>query len=357
MSKSWPVSKCGPVRTGWSLVAVSAILSISSSPSAEVVDLGELPVGEVGAIPEDKPEQVPPSETVAGIHPALPPSSSGMFGGVEGSQYVTLFTTEEAADKHTAGGMGSVLRAAMQQVKEAVGGTEPGPPCFVVAQDWHMRAKEQPWPSSFEERPSVHGVVKGTPAAQQHPNVGVRAVRLEKLEPEGQRAHLDVREAWVDPGTLGVREIGQATLPLAKVADGPGQVTVYAAKSGASSTVHFVVALPRHKGRNAMHIGRHAQIFDGNTSGHSDCGHARLSLEARPGVGEQASLQLDVVVAEPPPLPEPDEAAGPGERPIREMRIRKLAVHLGVSRSASDAAVVPTVSFGWIGGERRQEVY
>jgi hypothetical protein len=326
---------------------------------AEPVALDDLPVGEVGAIPEEKPEQIPATEKVAGIHPALPPRSPGAFGGVEGSQYITLFPTEEAADTHTQGGMGALFRNAMQQLEKAAGGVEPGPPCFVVAQEWHMRGgKEQRWPVSFEEHPSVHGVIKGTPAAQQYPNVGIRAVRREKLEAKGERADLSAVEAWLDPGSLGVRVIGKSTMPLARVAEGPGHVDVYAAKSKSGSTIHFVVALPRHKGRAAMHIGRHTQIFSGDMTGHSDCGHARLSLQARPGLGEQAMLRVEVVVSEPEPAPAPEEGeAAMGERPIREMRIRNLAVHLAVSRSASDSAVVPTVSFGWIGRERRQEVY
>jgi len=325
----------------------------------EAVPLAKLPVGSLEPIPEDRPDDVPASEQTSGIHPALPPQNAGSFGGVAGSQYVSLFPSEEEAQQHRSGGLGAVFRKAMEKLEDAAGGVEAGPPCFVVAQDWHMQGTDIQWPPSFEARPSIHGVIKGTPAAQQYPNVGVRAVRREKLDVTGTKATLDVVQAWVDGGTLGVRQISHATLPLVEVARGPGHIVVYAAKNEAASEVHFVVGLPRYKGRAVMHVGRHAQIFVGDSSGHSDCGHARLSLKARPGFGEQALVQIEVVVAEPPPRPEqggggPSPGAPP---PIREMRLRDLAVHLGVSQTTSDETIVPTVSFGWVGPERRQEVY
>lgn len=347
-------------------VAISALVSVGVLILAGLggvahggsLSLDGLPVAEVDAVPREAPDDVPASEHTPGIHPALPPQSAGGFGGVEGSQYVNLFPSEDEAEEHRSGGLGAVFRKAMDHIDEAAGGIEPGPPCFVVAHDWHMRGDDVRWPPSYEARPSVHGVIKGTPAAQQYPNIGVRAVRRERLEVTKEQAALEVIQAWVDAGTLGVREISRSTMPLIEVAKGPGDVAVYAAKSKKGDGVHFVVGLPRRKGRSLMHVGRHVQIFAGDTSGHSDCGHARLSLRARPGFGEQALVQVEVVVAEPPPPGDGGGAPTPGEpAPIREMRLRNLAVHLAVSQTASDEGIVPTVSFGWVGRERRQEVY
>ena len=340
------------------MLGAMVVGGLGGAARGEPLSLEGLPVGEVGSVPQEGPDDVPASERVAGIHPALPPQSAGAFGGVEGSQYVNLFSTEEEAEQHRTGGIGSVFRKAMEHIDEAAGGIEPGPPCFVIAHDWHMRGDEARWPPSYEARPTVHGVIKGTPAAQQYPNIGVRAVRRERLEVSGDKGALEVIEAWVDGGTLGVREVARSSIPLVEVAKGPGNITVYAAKSKDGDEVHFVVGLPRHKGRSLMHVGRHAQIFAGDTSGHSDCGHARLSLGARPGLGEQALVQVEVVVAEPPPPAEGGAGPAPGEPPpIREIRLRNLAVHLAVSQTASDEGLVPTVSFGWLGQERRQEVY
>ena len=70
------------------------------------------------------------------------------------------------------------------------------------------------WPLSHEQQPSMQGVEKGSPAAQQYPDVGVRALHLETLKVEGARATLAMTDAWVDPSTLGVRLIGESTLPL-----------------------------------------------------------------------------------------------------------------------------------------------
>lgn len=351
----WTIA-CAVGTTSGALMSIA--IGLGGVAHGEPLSLGGLPVADVGSVPQDPPDDVQASEDTAGIHPALPPPSAGGFGGVEGSQYVNLFPTEGEADRHRSGGLGSVFRKAMEHIDGAAGGIEPGPPCFVIAHDWHMRGDDVRWPPSYEARPSVHGVIKGTPAAQQYPNIGVRAVRRERLEVNGSRGALEVIQAWVDAGTLGVRELTRSTMPLVEVAKGPGHISVYAAKSGEGDEVHFVVGLPRRKGRSVMHIGRHAQIFAGDTSGHSDCGHARLSLRARPGFGEQALVQVEVVVAEPPPAHEGGGGPAPGEpSPIREMRLRNLAVHLAVSQSASDDEVVPTVSFGWVGRERRQEVY
>jgi hypothetical protein len=336
------------------VVAGLGLLAVSPSARGQRVDASKLPVAEVGRIPEDKPEDVGANGKVDGIVPALPPQNAGMFGNVKGSHYVSLFATHAEADAHRSGTLAHMFRAAAAAIEGAEGGVEPGPPCFVVAQEYHMQAAERRWPISFETRPSVHGVEKGSPAARQFPNVGVVAVRTEKLTVTGGTAALAVREAWLDPGTLGVSEIRASTMSLLPVAEGPGHVTVYAARSATGAEVHFVVGLPRHRGRAARHIGHHARLSLGDQSGHSDCGHARMSLAAQPALGQHAMLTVDVIVREPA---KQEGGAPAGERPMRELAMRTLEVHLGLSQTTSDEAPIPTVSFGWQGREKTQPVY
>jgi hypothetical protein len=55
-----------------------------------------------------------------------------------------------------------------------------------------------------------------------------------------------------------------------------------------------------------------------------------------------------VQVVLPPPADEVEDAAGP----VREIRIRSLAVHLSVSQLSADRQPVYSVSFGWQGKPR-----
>ncbi len=338
------------------------------------VDYTKLPAGEITAAPagDKRPDSVPAAKNVDGIFPALPPPSQHR-GGLQGSRYITLFSTKEAAEKHSAGTMRSMIRSAAEALDAATAKSQTMPPtaCFTVRQYYRGRGDAEPWRLSFEDRPSVHGAIKGTPAAQMYNNNGPVAVHSERLvvDAGGAKASLKITDAWFDPETLGANKIVDKSMPLVRVARGPTELQVFAARDKNGDAVHFVVYLPSAAGdqdaRYRRYGSRHWQVYRGNSGGHSSCGHARVSLTSVPGSGHAGHVQLEVVLkAKAPPAAAkaaPSKPAGMSPRsvtaPIKEVRIRTLRVNLAVSQGVADKAPIPTVSFGWTGKERFQQVY
>ena len=328
-----------------------------------------LPQGLLSTLPngDTRPDEIPGREKVAGIYPAVPPDQYANYG-IKGTRYVSLFTNEAEAEQYGAGNLGSALSAAVAGLVEAARPQElrPGPACFVVADQWQMQRGSDEWPLAFERQPSIQGVEKGSPAAQQFPDVGVQAVHLESLSVEGTKATLQMRDAWIDPGTSGVRLVAESKMPLQLVAEGPPGVKVFAAREDGNNVVHFVVQVLRADERSSMYVGNHMMLFRGGESGHSDCGHARISLQSAPASGDRGWVQLDLVLPadeEEPPAVEADAGdpssplGGYGAMVVKEVRIRTLQVHLAVSQASSDATPVVSVGFGWQGRERRMETY
>jgi hypothetical protein len=353
----------------------SAVLLAVAPVHAERVAYRDLPVVELGKMPaaDSVPLEIGPREKVDGVYPTLPPPQQHNYG-IKGMRYLNVFSNEKAAKEFALNGWSGNL----QQVEAQPGKAPPPSPCFTIAEQYHLQGDERDWPMQFEEAPSMQGVEKNSPAAQQYvgyPNaVGVRAVRMEQLVlEESGKASLATTEVWVDPATAGVRLIGRQTIALVPVARGPAGVRVFAARDKEGGAIHYVLHVPRNNDPSTMHFGRSHVVMRPMGSGSSDCGHSRVTLRAAPGSGDQATVQMELLL---PPTDEEKaqlaaaEAAAQSPNPIlgvlgtsdsmppiKEIRTRSLLVHLGASRSATDEALVPTVSFGWNGRERRMQIF
>ncbi len=185
------------------------------------------------------------------------------------------------------------------------------------------------------------------------------------LETSGD-ARLDIADAWVDLRSLGSKLVNQYSVPLKLVATGPLGVKLYAARDG--DQVHFVVRRPAPDPRFGNR-GLSIQI-DETFSGHSDCGHGRITLRADESGGETAKAALEMTFERDkngklkPLSPEsPKEktvagklvdAIGFGEKVAepKERGVRTLNVHLSVSRSSADPHPVASSAFGWEGRAR-----
>ncbi|MBW2455630.1 MAG: hypothetical protein JRI68_14015 [Deltaproteobacteria bacterium] len=352
----------------WVAISLGGALWVSFAGAASPA-FQSLPLGQVSRTPtlDKQPEQVRANEKVTGFYPALPPAGQ-MAHAIEGTRYVTVFSTEEAARQHSQGGLSRAMGAALAKLP----GVEKEPPplsCFVAADQYHLKTDPQPWPSHAQEQVGVHGAVRGSPAAKQFHGTDVRALHREQLVRDGpDRASLHMTDVWLDPTTLGVRLIGKTKLTLAQLAAGPAGVTVFAARHGDGEAVHFVVQVPRPDEPAFGYWGRHLMASIGNQSSSSDCGHVRLELPAVPGVGERAMVQVDVALSSPEAPMEPD-AGGTGGTVgtptfgpsvmggLKELRVRTLLVHLSVSQTATDPEPVVSVSFGWLGREKIMQTY
>ncbi len=340
----------------------------ASFAAAAAPVFSSLPVGQISRTPSlsGQPEQVPAGEKVTGFHPALPPAGQ-MAHAIEGTRYITVFSTEEAARQHSQGGLSRAMAAAVGKIP----GVDKEPPplsCFVAADQYHLKADPQPWPTHVQEQLGIHGAVRGSPAAKQFQGATVRALHQERLERDGpDRATLHMTDVWLDPTTLGVRLVGKTKLTLAQVAAGPAGVKVFAARNDDGEALHFVVQVPRPDGQGSGYWGRHLMASVGNQSTSSDCGHVRLELPTMVGVGERARVQVEIALSSPEPVhgPAAGGAAAAGTATAspmapgggKEIRLRTLLVHLGVSQTATDSEPVVTVSFGWLGRQRVIQMY
>jgi hypothetical protein len=223
----------GPLAAALSGGALWVSLAVAASPSFE-----SLPSGRVTQTPtvDHQPDQLAANEKVAGIYPALPPPGQ-MPTILEGTRYLTVFGTEKEAEQHSQGGLARAMSAAVGSLP----GVEPKPPplsCFTVADQYHLKADPQPWPDYSQAQVSIHGAVRGSPAAQRYQGANVRALHREQLVVDGpDKATLHMTDAWIDPSTLGVRLIGQAKLTLVQLALGPGEVKVFAARDPSGEAV------------------------------------------------------------------------------------------------------------------------
>lgn len=102
---------------------------------------------------------------------------------------------------------------------------------------------------------------------------GVMPVRIESVKEAGDRATLSIVDAWVDPATLGAKEIRRVEVPLRRLATGPLGSSVYAFRS--KNVVNLVVPAGMNGQLNAS---------DGRVVSAS-CAVARAELPAERGKG------------------------------------------------------------------------
>jgi hypothetical protein len=343
------------------------VVGLFAAMPVTATDFATLPAGEQTAAPaaDERPDSLLASEKVDGIVPALPPPDQ--LARMEGMRYVTLFSTREQADKHSAGKLTRAMRMLGGSDRQDEAAKAPAA-CFRTVQYYGGSQRDtQPWPLRFETEPVLHGAMKGTPAAKMYPNQGLTAVRVERLTRDGSGGGVvKSTEAWVDADTLGVRKIREDTLPLRLVAEGPAGLAVLAARDASGEAIHFVIHQPSRGSPERSYMSRSWGIEVSQDSGHSDCGYAHIVLGSAAGMGDSAlmevELELDPPAADEQAPADPNApAAGsppPSEPPQpRDVRSRALRVQLSLSQTATDAAPVPSVSFGWLGHERRMHGY
>jgi hypothetical protein len=220
---------------------------------------------------------------------------------------------------------------------------------FVASED---AADPLPWPSVMQWQ-----VYLTVPIANVGQNAGgptrLSSVHVERLVENAAAgtAVVEYSDAWIDTVSLGARTFAKGSLSLVRVATGPGNVTVYAARE--PGWAHFVVRAGTLPGEDlALSLGAAARQMNANLpppfgGGQSQCGFLRVALPAGPRGAEMATVALDVFF--PPELAE-DGKVPPGRRVVRR---RPLAVYLSASQSSADADPVGSVSFGWTAKEEQ----
>jgi hypothetical protein len=191
----------------------------------------------------------------------------------------------------------------------------------------------------------------------------VQMVRSDFVTKKPGGLDLEVRFAYVDASTLGVRLHSSHKLEMSLLGELPGQVKVYGAKSEDGEEVTFLVEREKLEKERFFMGGIMTAVNGQHVGSTNDTCPVVFSLDAHKGVTDSAVVQLEAVLevneikdeggflAQMPVRHLPHEGAGTREAKIRTMRI-------GFSSTWLTADERPVVSFshGWIGKSRIQPI-
>lgn len=341
------------------MATAAAVVGLATTSNGASVRYESLPKVTLSERPSDKdvPREVSAASRVPGLRSAQPKANRRY--GTPGTRYVGLFVNEEDAKKYSEDKLDRWNR---RPDDEHVAGASTV--CFNIADHWELRQNTSEWPTQLEQWPQLRSADRGSEAAKQAPDYQKpRAFRIERLVRGDDVATLKMQEGWFDAVTLGAQQTKAYDVTFKRVATGPGEVEVYAARAADGNSVEIIVYQPLHDKNVMGTVGSHMQVIRASEHGSSDCGHARVSLRTAPGTGEHGSVQLDIV------LPDEDEADKTSKpkaeaerddhapRKPKEIRVRSLVVHVGVSQGIEDKEPVTTVTFGWHGRERKAQVF
>jgi hypothetical protein len=379
------------MRTFASSVLVATALGVSmSSPDtalADTVPFGSLPVAAAFAKtdPPAAPEKVAGSEHTEGIYPALLPVVQRKAAEQNGFRYVQVFGSEREAQAYAADGTltsnDTAHEASTSRTCLTSGGTlsphlslyfrtkpykEPKPSADTIARLVRMHR----WPP-----PPVK-------VSKEIPKDTVELIHVEKLTRTGDAATLDTTEAFIDLETMGTHFLSKSSTKLTRVASGPNNLGVYAAREekGASQFLITNPELPP----TAVEEDRQAQIqqlqstanrlvaqLPSGVTSDTGCGYVRFSLAAKPGGGQMATVLATAFL---PPGSDPDDGGEQDEsrfesedmseeqmKMVREMlhkqsrsqRARTVAVNLSFSQLETETAPLLSVTFGWAGRDQQ----
>jgi len=352
-------------------LAALACLTPEDHASAETLRVAGLPTGTVTQFPAAKaPERIPGNSKVPGFYPARQPVPPGIDGKMAQMQrkFLMVFTNENAAREVTSGRGFSGFGEATDE-------------CFsdrAVDVDIDQEGGPAEW------SPSLQPLIQLSPhfeSAEQRRAMGrnapsdVTPVHRERFVIENGEAKLEMADAWVDPNTMGVRLIGRSSLPLKKVGEAPGDLTIYAAQE----RTHVQLVVRRHAKdddkpsdpsdfRDARNIARSRQMplmvhMPSGTAEGSQCGFVRVTLHAEKGVGEMARVESAEVSVS--PLEEQPKARtsalgaflGNGnaaqDLTMPEVRVRPISINLSSTWMTHDAEPVLSITMGWAGRDRK----
>jgi len=358
-----------------SLALLGATMMLAGTSSAETLKFASLPTGAVTQHPVgDAPKAIPASEKLAGFYVAKPPPEQTMGGR---NQFAMMFSKEKDA-KDFATGKGG-FRGSSEEMADV---------CFSErAVDVDIDADGGPaeWSPSLEpgvqmsphfmpSPPRPKGAKPGKTSMELPPRkFEVTAVHQEHFVDLGSgKAQLEMVDAWVDPTTKGVRQIGKATLELKRVTDAPGGFAIYAARE----RTHVQLVIRRVKDAEVSGAGSVADMrrarmmrmplmIEASSGAHdaSSCGFARVALHAEQGVGEMAKLETQVVSVVPAEeQPEKKESplaallgGGDSMQDLSqpELHMRPMTINMSTSWTSHDKEPVVSITMGWAGRDKK----
>lgn len=288
------------------------------------------------------PKSIPATEKVDGIYAEIPPHYRGR---TEGPSYAMIYASPDDANARNSGkDMG------------------PGAPtCFMNA--YPSVASDVNWSQNFGVSTSIQNYKQQNyPGAVQYGSVNL--VRADRIVSETKdKLSYEVKFAYVDAETLGVRLLSKQTLDFTLIDEMPGKVKVWGSKT--DDQVTFLVRREKHE-KERFFIGPLMATMNGQhmSSGSDGC-PVVFSMKTGKNISQSAVVQLDVLLSVeevggeeggegfiaslPARKGTGDMPTGPLEGKVRSMRV-------GVSNSwmSQDTKPVVSVSSGWVGRERTQ---
>ncbi len=356
-------------RAVWALSVVAALgVTITSPPSLAAPPEADAPLA-FSALPEasfaplpkkvDVPKSIDKRSKFPGLYAALPPRPkhrrSNRF------DYAGLFADKKAAEEFS---KDQFMRWNDRASDES--GLGAATVCISILEPWVLGYRTR-WPDRLESWPrvptrSAAAARTATESPGMEEEWTPRALRVERLVLGDGVATLHVEEGFIDPTSLGAKLVKRYSVPFKEVEKAPFGVRVFAAREANGATVHFMFYTPEHDEKVRGQLSNNMTTRHRSDHGSSQCGHLRLSLDVAPGVGDQGTAEIEVLLADetieaPPKDPSLLDAFKSPAPPERELTIRTLLVHAGVSQGLADEAPVLGISFGFRGAERKALVF
>jgi len=336
------------------LLGLAAILALSSIASADDKGAKAAPVDTFDKLPKAKleiprsatlPKSIPATEKVDGYHVEIPAHYREGRGAGNGPTYATVHASKEEAAARNSGQP-----------------TEGSPTCFMTAYPNH--SSDINWSASFGTSTSVQNYAQASyPGAPQYGSVQlVRSDHIVKEEKD--KLTYEVKIAYVDAATMGVRLHSKQTLQFSIVQEMPGKVKVWGAKS--DDQVLFLVRREKHEKERFFHGPLMVTVNGQHVISASEACPVVFPLKAGKGVATSAVVQIEALLdIEEVKNDDAEDAGFVSTMPARhrpnsggfknlEAKIRPMRIGLSSTWMSQDTKPVVSVSHGWSGRERTQ---
>lgn len=282
------------------------------------------------------PKSVPATETDPGFYLEVP----GGYSRHEDVTYAQVYASKDDATRQSRG-------------------DDPGPSgCLQTA--YPNMGQELNWSGSMSSSTTVQNYKNERYGGGY--NTSVQMVRADRIvRAEGDALDYEVKFAFIDAETHGVRLHTSQLISFTKVGELPGNVKIYGAKSDGEVT--FLVRREKHEKERFFFGSMMGSVNGQHMGSSSESCPVVFSMEAKKGVADAAVIQLEAVLeindvesdsgflAQMPARHLPSESDRQREAKVRSMRI-------GFSSTWLSEDTRPIVSFGhgWLGKERVQPI-
>lgn len=311
---------------------------VGAGASGKLELFDRLPTGKID-IPKTAtlPKSIPASEKAEGFYVEVPAHMKGQ----QGPTYAIVYGSKEEATARNSG-------------QES---PSPNPSCFMNA--YPNYGAEINWSASFSTSASIQNYkTQSYPGA---PALGsVNFVRSDRIvREEKDSLDYEVKLAYVDAETMGVRVASTQKLGFKLIDELPGKVKVWGAKS--DDKVIFMVRRQKLDKERFFFGPLMVTINGQHVMSSGEACPVLFEMKVGKNVAASAVVQLETLLD----ITEvkDDEVSNPNlprlptnSTPVREAKVRPMRVGVSSSWMSQDEKPVVSVTHGWAGKERTQPI-